>query len=172
LKGGFAMQPLLNFIAVMAFVMSALTWVFALINQRRQLKIRIVLYCNVSQYHYFLVSLENLSRLPILISQIYMVHTSGEKLECRVIPKRIYDTIKTSGNNELSRETIKNMQLPIQLASLGGLSGYLAFEDHQKMLPSLTTDVNFEVHSNRGRSFRVKLPLNKVVPPNILLKLI
>ena len=104
----------------------------------------------------FYLTLENCSRLPVLITQIYITDDSKEKCGCRATEKMMRSTTKANGE---VLEVVKNMPLPISIASLGGTSGWLVFEDRQGSYSDLTTDVSFEVHTNRGGSFRLKLPL-------------
>lgn len=70
------------------------SWIFTLRTQSRKISIRIIHYYPIAKRHFFYVSIENLSRLPILISQIYMINENGEKIECRVIPKKVFEQEK------------------------------------------------------------------------------
>lgn len=158
-------ENILAAISVLAFIMSLSTWVFTFINQRRKVKLNVEHYYQSGNgnYHFFLFSIENRSRLPILITHIYLINENQNKLKCQIMPTEVITTTLKSGNVEKTLKSIYSIQFPISISSLDGISGYIAFEDRQKVIPVLTTDANFEVHTNRGRSFLLKLPLNKIV---------
>ena len=54
---------------------------------------------------------------------------------------------------------VKSFQLPIQIASLGGCSGYIYFSAWNTTLPKLTTEANFQLHTNRGKTCELKLSI-------------
>jgi len=151
------MDVVLWVISVSAFVMSLASWVLSLIHQRRNLKIRIVHHCSFKNYFAFYVSFENSSRVPILISQIFLIADDGSKFECYFKPRNVYDLRKEINNIPEPREIIKSVKLPLALPALGGDSGYVAFSSQNIALPTLSTGVNFQVQTNRGGPIQLSL---------------
>jgi len=147
-----------DIIGVLGFLMALTTCILSAINQRRKIRLRIIYHYRNTENLVFLVSFENLSRLPILITQIYLVNENGDKLECRAESKKVFVTTNRKGNEVVGREVQKNIQLPISLPSLGGISGLIVFARHRDIFPVLSTELNFQVHTNRGGSFLLKLP--------------
>ena len=152
-------------VSVSAFVMSLMSWVHVWACQRRKLEIKIFEYMPLNQERNFFVSFENRSRLPVLITRIFLLSDSGGRLECLPISRPIYEDKRTSGGVVTYAETTKNLQLPIAVSSLGGCSGWITFEDPDKNFPSLSSAANFLVHTNRGRPFRLSLPLGRIHRP-------
>ena len=146
-------------ISISAFVMSLLSWVHVWVYQRRKLSIRIVNYLPLRNEHNFFLSFENESRLPVLVTRIWLLSDCGKRLECLVTPSTIFEITRTKGEKEMSRESIKNLQMPLAISGLGGLSGWITFVDPHKTLVPLSTVANFQVHTNRGGPFRMTLPL-------------
>ena len=149
-------------VSVSAFIMSFLSWVHVWVCQRRKLFIRIVEYMPLKSERNFFMSFENRSRLPILVTRIFLLSDCGASVECVPRPKPMIEDSKTSYDKVTYCETIHNLQLPIAISSLGGLSGWITFAGPDKTYPNLSSTANFLVHTNRGRSFRLSIPHERV----------
>jgi hypothetical protein len=141
----------------LAFIMSLSSWVHTWTTQRRNLEISIIKYYKVSEYHYFMLSLENRSRLPITISR-FKAMFGGEAVQCSLTPIIVKETTRTYGNSAVERTNLFSAQFPLAIGSLGGISEIIVFQNSQEEPEDSPTHWIFQVYTNRGRSFQVKLP--------------
>lgn len=156
------MQIALNILSVFAFVLSLSSWIHAWITQRRKLRMLASFHLHSNfECHIFHVSFENQSRIPIAISRIYLIIGSNE-YECTRYPKKVFETTSRINNEITSHEVYKSLEHPIAIPSLGGASGYIAFEDCQQIIGAPATVATFRLHTNRGRPFEIQVPLESV----------
>jgi hypothetical protein len=90
------------------------------------------------------------------------LNENDDKIECTILSKEATKLVRHVNGIEVGKEITKNMPMPISLSPVSGVSGYIAFANYQGVVPLLTTDANFLIHTNQGQPFRVKLPLAKL----------
>jgi len=148
-------------IAVLAFILSTISWVNTLVSNRKKLRISISSYKMIaSDASLFYLSIENLSRLPISISRIFLV--DGEsKYECSCVPQKVLEHTTRSGNVVTEHAVFRNLAVPISLTSLGGIHGYVYFpvSSANSLVPP--AELTFLLHTNRGRPIELKSLLNQ-----------
>lgn len=153
-------------ISFAAFILSVGQLLYSLMTSRRAITIRILEYCPREEATYFLVSVENRSRLPIAITRIILDVDAG--VDCAATPKWI-GTERHTKTEHLSDgnwtkivdgEYVRySLALPICLPSLGAVSGDVWFDVGKASLPLDATHLNFRVHTNRGRLRKRRLLL-------------
>ena len=151
-------ERVLAAISILAFIMSISTWVHMWLYQRRNLRLSIIHYYKAKNYHYFLFSFENLSRLPILISRLEIISKSKHEIQCSLTPILVTEKKRTSGKEIISRSVTYSAKFPLPVSSLGGVSEYVCFIDDNNLLEENPLDWNFQVYTNRGKVFQQKLP--------------
>jgi len=158
-------ENILAVISILAFIMSLLTWVHTWVCQRKRIRLSIIQYVQIDCWHILFMSIENLSRIPISISTIYAITENGKCVACKLIPETVLDITNRRGKEITSHEIRKSAQFPISISSLGGLSEYVVFEDHQNIFPIAPTEAIFQVCTNRGRAMKMKLLIGPPASP-------
>ncbi len=138
------MQIILNIISVLAFVMSAATWIFTIIKNRKNLSIEIIDYRNYAKSAHFYICVTNNSQTPISITSINIPNISSCILEPKIVKEFTDTTAKTT------TDKIKTPAFPINLQGKEGLNCYLQFPDFQKTSLFQGKKVDFEIYTNRG----------------------
>jgi hypothetical protein len=155
------MQYVTLIISGLAFIMSLSSWIHILVTQRRKIRISFLDYSGIEDTHTFYVSFENLSRLPVSISRIFML-ADDKPFECTRVPIKVLTLTHKSSNNIVGQKNFYSLDIPISIPSLGAVSGYVAFEHCPKKIPDPPTVLTFLVHANRGRPFELSIPLDEV----------
>lgn len=140
-------------ISVITFVMSAASWIRVFLVERRRLRFTVQLFKAREHTAYMVLMIENKSRMPIAISRISL-KLNGKLADCTPFPAKVIGT--KSADVETSTYSAK---IPIQLDGLSSTSCIVLFEDIPSEIPSLSTHLNFEVLTNRGRTVKKTLQL-------------
>lgn len=144
-------------ISIASLLISLSTCIYNALSKRKKISLSILEYYYGYGENQFLLSIENCSHLPISISRIFI--TIGNKsYECRKIPTVVRITKHIEEQNVKINE-ISTLPIPIPLASLGGLSGYVVFPKSPKVFENQDTLVNFQLYTNRGKIKSLKVPL-------------
>ena len=137
------MQFLVNTLAVLSFLMSAITWTVTVIRHKIKLDVEVLDYESYSCSCQFYLRITNNSALPLVIHSIAV--TDGKcSSACYLQEKtiRVIDDLK-----------YQSPLFPVNLAAFQGMQVYLVFQDFPdlKAMP-LAPDktVRFEICSNRG----------------------
>lgn len=109
----------------------------------------------------FYISFINKSHIPISITDIRLT-INDKRYTCRKTPIRVFYETHKQGGRIISHYDYNNLTMPITLSNLAGNSGYILFEFPLKDFPQQTTDVIFEVSTNRHKIIRKKLSLEQV----------
>ena len=146
-------------ISAVALLISITTALCQLISQTKRLHFRVIEYSESKKWLIFYLQIENKSRLPISITRI-----TWQGFDCCVFPTEVVK-LNTKINQEnlgiISENNIvyKTMPLPINLSTLAGVSGYVAFWSPQGTFPKLSRHVTFQVCTNRGKIKECRLSL-------------
>lgn len=138
------MQIVLNLISVLAFGMSAATWIFTIIKNRKNLSMEIIDYRKYTKSAHFYVCVTNKSQSPISITSIKIPNISSCVLEPRVVREFIDSKTKTI------TDKIKTPAFPINLQGKEGLNCYLEFLAFQETSLFQGKIIDFEIYTNRG----------------------
>ena len=134
------MQSFLNVISVLAFIMSAISWICTAYNRSISFSVDIKDYCQTGKCIHLYLMMQNNSGKPITISGISIV-SGKEKFPCGILSKEIIgvDYIPS----------IETPTLPVNFAAYQGLA--LAFEFSQCSDIELAPDktVVLEIYTNR-----------------------
>lgn len=149
---------LTDFLAACGFVMSLATWIYTAISNRQKLAFKIHEVKIVRDASIFFIQIENLSRIPVAITRIQL-KICGALFDCVAIPTFIMGTTGKVGTEVISGKSFYSMQIPIELSSLGAVSGYIFFDNPQAVLPPDSTTASFLIHTNRGKKVEISLPL-------------
>lgn len=158
MKNLFDWDKILATISVLAFIMSSATWIMAFCTQRKKLKITVQDYRRIKNRYTFFVMIENQSRLPISITRFFLLSNDG-LTECAIEPTLIKENIRKSKGQIIETINQRSMPLPLNLSSLGALSGYVLFRSETEILTADATEVNFVIHTNRGKALQLKAQL-------------
>ena len=138
------MQIVLNIISVLAFGMSAATWIFTIIKNRKNLSIEIIDYLKYVKSAHFYVCIQNNSSSAISITSIKIPNISSCTLEPKIV-KEFTDT-----KTKTITDKIKTPAFPINLQGKEGLNCYLEFPNFQKTSLIQGKMIEFEIYTNRG----------------------
>lgn len=149
-------------IAVIGFFMSLSTWVKDLITQRVRLRARIVGCFELDQWDrpflYLYLLIENLSRLPVSITNVLLAVDDAE-MPCQAISELAYSLTETSGDDVTRRHEVYTDGLPVQLPTLGAQRVLLCFPNLPHAFPRDATQATLEVRTNRGNPKQMTLEL-------------
>ena len=148
-------------IAFAGFVISCIAAIHQITCERKNIRIKIFSYDADRDFMYLTMSFENLSRLPISITDIRYVNE--REFSCIPIPVKICEEETRCGNEITERKITYSEKMPIQLEPLGAISGIILFEE----LPvSLKTDpkfLTFSICTNRGKAIQKTIELSSDV---------
>ena len=167
--GWFTRERILAIISILAFIMSLLSWIHMWLYQRRKLKISILKYYRIFNSHYFLLSFENHSRIPILISRIKIIQENENNRQCSLTSTVMIKSEIKRKNGDIERNSIHTVKFPISIGSLSGTSEFIAFEENQDNHKDLPNELIFQVCTNRGKAFQTKFLLPVPSPPEELI---
>lgn len=136
------------------------TWLFSYISNKRNISIRPIAYNSKDNKILFYLSFENRSRLPISITALSIL-LDGAYYPCRYQPQRVISHQHTVGGKVVSSQDYYNLNFPVQLSPLGSNSGYVLFVIPREVLMPDSKTATFQVSSNRGNSFEMKLLLDQ-----------
>lgn len=143
--------------------MSASSWIYNLVQQRKKVNVVIYGYDIERKVSMFYMSFQNQSRLPISITRISLV-TDDRLVDCITIPMDVLDIASTMKSTE--QYCFFTEKIPIDIPSLGSVSGYIAFASNEPLLPPDATTVSLVIHTNRGSLGKRKLRLNEEPLPS------
>ena len=106
------------------------------------------------------MSFTNNSRLPISITNI-CIWNDRVPYSCVHAPEIVKFVIRNSNNNQIFKEAIHSIPLPINLSSLSGTSGYVYFLFPQENYPVSSKSLTVELNTNRHVTIRKTLSLEK-----------
>ena len=145
-------------ISIISFLMSFASWVRTFITEMNRLRFSIQSFHSKGSTAYMFLMIENRSRLPVAISQISLI-IDGKSVNCEPFSKEVITGTKKVKKNTVETTPMCSAPLPIQIAGLSSMSCIVLFEDIPSEIPSLSTHLNFEVSTNRGRKAKTKLQL-------------
>lgn len=146
-------------VSIISLFISAFTLIYNIVVRHKKIKINIIQHNFKKHTHLFLLSIENQSQLPISISRIVLKICDNE-YRCESVSKMTEETVRKIGNQIIDRKTIYSLSMPISLSSLGGIQGYVIFEDCSQPLEIAENNVIFQVYTNRGNPIQLKVPLD------------
>lgn len=130
--------------------------ILSFIRSRKRISITIPkLYHNNSSMWLYVI-IENNSRLPISINSVSACF-SDKLFHSSQIPQKILEVTQQTGNIVTDKKEYFSIKFPISLPALSGTSGYLYFEVPATFLESPSTQLCFQVGTNRGVIKKTKL---------------
>ena len=161
--GLFTKENITFVIAVAGFAIS----LFNLAHRRKSISARILKFRAYGTKTYAYIAFENHSELPIAITRITW-KLNGHSYEATAVPTRVITRTHTSGRKIISRREEYSTALPMQLPSLGAATCLTYFEQHPALPSADSTQVSFEVGTNRGKALKMSLELPQAwADPNI-----
>lgn len=145
-------------ISTISFFMSLTTWIRVFVTERKRLRFSVQVFQSKGNIAYMSLMIENISRLPIAISQISLCQ-GGKKINCAPFPKEVITGTKKVDGKIIEKPPKCSAALPIQLAGLSSTSCIVLFEGIPEEILPTSTHLNFEVSSNRGKATKISLPL-------------
>lgn len=131
--------------------------ILSFIRSRKRISITVPkLYRNDSSIWLY-VLIENNSRLPISVNSISM-RFNDELFYASQISQKILEVTQRTGNTITDKKEYFSIQFPISLPALSGTSGYLYFEIPATFFENSSTQLCFQVGTNRGMIKKTKLP--------------
>lgn len=121
---------------------------------------KIIEYCPTRESLIVYMSFNNLSRLPVTITNI-SVWNMGAMYSCTHVPTVVKTVSKKIGENQIYNEPIFSSPLPINLPSLSGTSGYVYFLFPQENFRVASKSLTVELSTNRHRTLKKILPLDE-----------
>ena len=129
---------------------SLTTGFIAFIRSRTNISTEIQLFHKNPSGCLLMVTFINKSYMSVSITDVRLV-INKTRFSCVKIPEMALERTHTCGNKtDLIRRDF-TMDFPINLPSLSGTSGYLAFRIPQETLQSVSTEVIVELSTNRRR---------------------
>ncbi len=145
-------------VSIISLILSLSNWLYSFYTQRKNLHFKIHEAKSKDGVTFLFMQIENLSRLPIAITRICLI-ADGQHIDCTVNPKLIYENTRKSGKEVIERRFVYSLQIPIEIPSLGAVSGYILFEDSQCGLSPNAKRANFQICTNRGKALEIELSL-------------
>ena len=152
------LQVITSVLAIIGSIGTIYTFLLNFILNRPNIDIKLIEYSETKDSLVLYLSICNLSRLPISITDI-TVWNNGIPYSCSHIPQIVCFLTRKKEHNEIYREAIKSLSLPINLSSLAGTSGYFYFVFPLKNHKIDATSLSVEVSTNRTRKFQKTLEL-------------
>jgi len=137
---------------------SVITGLTAYVRSRVRIRTDLVLfYKNLSGCLAYM-TFTNQSYLSVSITDV-RISINQTRYSCMKIPEMAFEKTRKTGDKVelLSREY--TMAFPINLPSLSGTSGYLAFRIPQETLQSVSNDLIVELSTNRRRILKTQLTI-------------
>ena len=148
-------------IAVIGFLLSLSSWIHAWTTQRKSLTVTAYEACSFANLVYFVVAIENNSRLPISVNKLTL-HYEDIVAPCTMIPKRVLELTRTHGKEIVERKTHYSMDMPVNINALSSATGYILFENLPYDLPTDANKAVLVIGTNRGRKVKKILELPEV----------
>lgn len=150
-------------IAVAGFIISCATVIYQAVSKRKRLRVRVLSYDAYKNVMYLTMLFENLSQLPVSITNILYIE-EGEEFNCTSIPVKISESTERCGSEIIERRISYSEKMPIQLEPLGAASGIILFEKMPARLKNVPKSLTFLICTNRGKAIQKTLELS----PDIL----
>lgn len=128
---------------------------FTVLSSRKNLKLQLRYFNSSKSKNMALafVQFNNNSMASILITDVHLV-INKNLYPCTKLPVCVQTNYQKKSN---STQEFYNLPMPIQLAGVGGASGYLLFDIPTSDLEYLQNPVVLQVSTNRGKSKKYKL---------------
>lgn len=133
-------------------------FISTLLQNSVNLDISIVEYSADNKTAILYMMLDNRSHLPISITNI-SIWNHAVLYSCLPTPEIVKFNIRHCNKEEVFREAVKTIPLPINLPSLSGTSGYLYFVIPQENFEIDSKSLTVEVSTNRHKKFQKTLLL-------------
>lgn len=153
---------LTTILAIASFVASSYTLIQGALSKRKRLAIRILALDTCRSTMFLTMSFENLSQLPIAITNIRYI-SGREKFNCTPIPAKVADKTVCRNQEVLSHKEFFSERLPIQLSPLGAVSCLVLFENLRESPETDAKSLTFQVCTNRGKPVQKTLALSEDV---------
>lgn len=150
----FTKENITLIIAVIGCAGSVSLWIYNFVTSRCKIDMELVRMYEPDIMIACYVAFTNRSRLPVSITSVCVV-IDGVCFQCIPISYPVF-TVTNSKTGEIIQQHF-TLSLPINLCSLSGVSGFLAFDIPREFLKKTSTPLTFEVSTNRGRLFRKTL---------------
>lgn len=139
------------------------TFIFSFITHRKNLKISVTSATykpNLNQLA-LIFCFENRSRLPISVTSIT---TNFNSVDISLKPHPNYvGNIHFEENHQIVHRLFEfDLKIPVDIAQLSACSGFLLFDISQDDLRSVSTALNFQVHSTRGSEQKIELTSDRI----------
>lgn len=108
------------------------------------------------------LSFTNKSRLPICINAISLL-LNGREYFCSPIPIKVLEKTTRIGKEIVGHKEFFSMNLPLNLPSLCGDSGYLNVLFEPEIQQPAPNEVTVVIYTNRGKALKKPLLLDKVL---------
>lgn len=137
------MQLFLNILTILAFIMSAITWIVTALRHSIFLTVELKDYAkwfnNVVQLFLYI---QNNSASPITVSGISILY-DGKKFPCELVPKKL--------RTEDGIVTRSTPMFPLNFAGLQGTMYFFEFVNCPDIELAQGKTIDFEIYTNRGR---------------------
>ncbi len=145
-------------IAIAGLVISSATAIHGLLSKRKNIRVRVLSLDAYKDTMFLTLSFENLSQLPIAITNIQYIGKSGN-FNCTPIPTKTSEIATSRGDQVLEHRTTYSERVPIQLTSLGAFSGIILFEKLPEIPETNAKSLSFQIYTNRGKAIQKTLEL-------------
>lgn len=163
-----AMETLKNNMELITFILACIGsvgtisgWIYYWVTTRKNIFVRIIAFHQKNETILSYMAFENKSRLPVSITDISLL-IDGNPYPCEYMPKKVMSHERTVGGRIVSSQDYYNIQLPIELGSLGATSGYVLFVLPKGVRKPDTKVVTLQISSNRGKAMKMTLSLDQV----------
>lgn len=150
-------------ISIISIILSLYNFVVNLITRHRRINIRIERFYIRKSYNDMTVkayiSFENLSQLPISITRL-QIKAANELYDCDFFPDYIGETSMSSGNEIYERKYFYTIKTPVNIPALGAVKEWFAFTVPIGSILDDDKVLEFNVCTNRGKSFIKKFLIN------------
>lgn len=147
-------------ISIISIILSLYNFVVNLIAKHRRIKIRIERFytkkCSNDIAVKAYISFENLSQLPISITRL-QIKIADDLYDCDFFPDYVGKVSFDSGEETKFFHTVRT---PINIPTLGAVKEWFAFTVPAGSILDDDKVLEFNVCTNRGKSFLKKFPIN------------
>lgn len=149
-------------LSIFGSIGTVFTFIHTFITNRKTVNVRIIGHRFSDESLLIYMAFENNSRLPISITGI-SVSIEEITYPCIEPPVIALETTHRTGKTITSHHEYKTLNLPINLSSLGGASGYVYFEIPEANSQNNAIQLMFSINSNRGLVIKKKLSLGHLL---------
>ena len=149
------------FISIISLVGTCISWVYILIQNRKNIEVRILSYDFGSEGVLLYIQFVNRSRLPIAITDL-LIQQNKMLFPCSKLPGIALTHTIHKNKDTLYRHDYPQTVMPIALSTLAAYSGYVYFPNHPNNPISAASSLTFLISSNRGGQEKRILSLDQV----------